>query len=103
MGTYIKGMKAPKECAKCPVALSIVAGCDAFFTDNRPEGKTRNDCPLIEVPEPHGSLVDADERLTFNLFDVENEEYSQKSISIYEALVLWAEQMPKTVIEAEGE
>jgi hypothetical protein len=58
MGVYIKGMEKPKECTACPSGLSVRVGCDAFFTGNRPRGRVREDCPLVEVNTPHGRLVD---------------------------------------------
>lgn len=52
MGVYIKGMEMPKKCSECP--FWTITSCTATF-----QGK--KSCPLIEVPEPHGRLIDADE------------------------------------------
>lgn len=61
MGIYIKGMEMPKSCLECP--LNGESACKAFTTI---EPWTFKDderaafCPLTEVPEPHGRLIDAD-------------------------------------------
>lgn len=80
MGVYIKGMKMPKSCSNC---LFFVDGlydandepCSACLAkeDNSPSGcgyweidgidhttGRMHFCPLVEVPEPHGRLIDAD-------------------------------------------
>ena len=62
MSVVIRNMKIPKNCAECPVAL-----CGKYCRINktyttyialpiRPEH-----CPLVELPEHHGRLIDADE------------------------------------------
>lgn len=49
MSILIKGIKRPKNCDECPLADSYLA-CDARSIN----------CPLVEVPTPHGRLIDAD-------------------------------------------
>ena len=67
MGVYIKGMKMPKNCEECPCSYWTEGVhhdyCQAVGYDteihygekDRPQW-----CPLTEVPEPHGRLIDAD-------------------------------------------
>lgn len=63
MGVYIKNMKMPEDCIKCPLCLftgkcwkCLADGSHANFGGTcRPPG-----CPLVPVP-PHGRLIDADE------------------------------------------
>jgi hypothetical protein len=51
MGIYIKGMTKPKSCNECPIALwSLPKGCNLEI----------GICPIVEVAEPHGKLIDAD-------------------------------------------
>ena len=52
MSILIKGMEMQKNCGWCPLRGSCV---HRIYMECRPE-----DCPLIEVPEPHGRLIDAD-------------------------------------------
>ena len=50
MSILIKGIKKPKSCESCP--FEDFGGC--MFRVKQSE------CPLVEVPAPHGRLVDAD-------------------------------------------
>ncbi|MBO6269303.1 MAG: hypothetical protein J6N19_09220 [Clostridium sp.] len=72
MGFYVD-LEMPKDCPMCPFAhydrFDTFMGCDitrgkrwAVTNDkDYAESSTRPDwCPLIEVPEPHGRLIDAD-------------------------------------------
>lgn len=75
MSILIKGMEMPKNCYGCPLSeqreetdmgarFTYMVDCKKnSFDDGTFEGrrKTRPDwCPLIEVPTPHGRLIDAD-------------------------------------------
>lgn len=56
----------PRSCEKCPFnyADMSVGFCTAASKtiDTRGYGRKRHpDCPLIEIPTPHGRLIDADE------------------------------------------
>lgn len=69
MSVLIKGMKMPKDCPMCPCAhwnkLDILTGCELVWryvpdsetaywqSDKRPDW-----CPLVDVPTPHGPLID---------------------------------------------
>ena len=58
MGVYIKGMDMPKEPWDCPCHNGENGRCQVngrSCHDYIPKG-----CPLTEVPEPHGRLIDAD-------------------------------------------
>lgn len=66
MSIIIKGMEMPSSCGDCRFCGGIAdtdcgpcAWCDV-------DGKarvadTRQDCPLVPVPEPHGDLIDRKE------------------------------------------
>ena len=68
MSLIIKGMKMPKSCDSCDLIQFDDEGLEAHCPlspyyrwcgtppDYRPEG-----CPLVEIPTPHGRLIDADE------------------------------------------
>lgn len=54
MSVLIKGMEMPESCKKCGVT-----SCGLY--DEETWGIYRHpDCPLVEVPIPHGRLIDAD-------------------------------------------
>ena len=62
----IKGMGMPQKCGQCklfhaeyPMYCTAVKG---YRTVGAPYGMSRPDwCPLVEIPTPHGRLIDADE------------------------------------------
>ncbi len=59
MGIYVKGMEMPKKCLLCP--LQYLGFCQVTKTDiNSDLGRRADDCPLVEVEEPHGNLIDKD-------------------------------------------
>ena len=69
MSILIKGINPPSCCKSCQlIAWNNDAGfyC-AVLSDNlvkcacSMDGSKRGDCPLVEIPEPHGRLIDADE------------------------------------------
>lgn len=69
MGVYIKGMEIPINCMGCPFAFPGVdcAYCNApnfeesMIIEFKDATKRQEFCPLVEVPTPHGRLIDADE------------------------------------------
>lgn len=85
MSVLIKGMKMPQTCTMCwlspicPVWVKEVSRHKGY-NDRLP------DCPLVEVPTPHGRLIDADELML-------------KSVSGTESYHISA---APTIIEAEG-
>ena len=62
MSLIIKGLDMPKDCDRCPFILynwnKHYWWCGIL--DKPSEGEKRDDCPLIEIPTPHGRLIDGD-------------------------------------------
>ena len=79
MSVLVKGVQMPKNCKECPFLLDN----DACYAMNKPNAmflplvcngstdeyplnefpyweKRVDWCPLVEVPSPHGRLIDAD-------------------------------------------
>lgn len=54
MSVLVKGWTIPKGCADCPTWCKLYLQRREF---------RHPDCPLIEVPTPHGDLVDRTELL----------------------------------------
>ena len=60
MSILIKKMEMPKGCWACPFALGKHYECLFTKKSNNWGLTTRpSDCPLVEVPTPHGRLIDA--------------------------------------------
>lgn len=71
MGVYIKGVKMWENCCDCPCyqdAYDFYPYCMAIEEQKieggghlEKDGKGRHkDCPLVELPEKHGRLIDAE-------------------------------------------
>ena len=67
MSVLIKGMEMPKGCLECPfkdvgmntmTQCMLVAGWVKYENDGY---GIPSACPLVDVPTPHGRLIDADE------------------------------------------
>jgi hypothetical protein len=78
MGVYIKGLKMPNDCRECPfegyhrdIGQTYCTAClKVLATAFKPvpfDGRSKW-CPLVEVPEPHGWLINED-----NVIDVIHE------------------------------
>ena len=63
MSVLIKDMEMPDNCEEC--RFDTECGFCSVMPDNfcgDTDGFTKPDwCPLVEVPAPHGRLIDADE------------------------------------------
>ena len=96
MSVLINGMEMPTNCADCPLNYDQMACAvtwtrwwsDSMVIMNFDSDKERMpNCPLIEVPTPHGRLIDADAIQDYNV-----ETFGQRLLIIDTA---------PTVIEAE--
>lgn len=63
MSVIIMGMEMPKCCWMCPCSNKEFAFCEAVKQERYiPHTSTIPEwCPLVEVPDGHGRLIDADE------------------------------------------
>ena len=63
MSLLIKGnVHLPRSCRDCPFNYSGVCIASANCLKTKSFMKARNpDCPIIEIPPPHGDLVDRDD------------------------------------------
>ena len=106
MSVLIRGLEIPKNCSECPVALSGKY-CRINKTHTtyiklpmRPEH-----CPLVELPEHHGRLIDAD-RLMRTYEDRLEKVADRYGIDSSEAGILSGAMkllmIEPTIIEAEG-
>lgn len=59
MSVLIRGMEMPENCLVCFIPCSLL--CDL---DDYERKRIRHpECPCVEIPTPHGRLIDADELL----------------------------------------
>ena len=99
MSVLIKGMRMPETCDDCQFHRYhshyeyVCVATPLFYPMNLANSKNiRKDwCPLVELPEKHGRLIDADE-IYFCLTDGIDQGIAEEAIM----------ESP-TVIEAEGE
>jgi hypothetical protein len=107
MSILIKGMEMPEKCGSCdlfhvesPMHCTVVKG---HKTVGAPYGMPRPDwCPLVEIPEPHGDLIDRD-ALNIGEYEREDDDTGTLEISLGGLLDLhYKVKDAPTVIEAEG-
>ena len=60
MSILIKGMEMPKNCEKCNLCDVVYCNSYRFCSLDFYRETRAPDCPLIEVPTPHGDLIDRD-------------------------------------------
>ena len=78
MSVLIKGMEMPKYCYTCPAYDYIHSTCCVLHTEVKDlDDKRYKDCPLVEVPTPHGRLIDAD-YLKERLVTLQNKEIQEE-------------------------
>lgn len=70
MSILIKGMEMPVACFDCPCMQDLSNIDEEYYIcasiEHAPEITDKNNgrlpkCPLVEIPTPHGRLIDADE------------------------------------------
>lgn len=98
MSLLIKGVDMPKKCFSCEM-YGPMKGC-CGLTDGRfehPLKKRRTDCPLVEIPTPHGRLIDSDRLIAVMKSTTA---ISQNNYDLFNHIVGLIEHQP-TVIEKE--
>ena len=107
MSVIVKGMEMPRTCNDCGLRDSF----DCWITDSYIEArfsKRNEDCPLVEIPTPHGRLGDLD-KLKYDIV-VGNQKYLGLNAPCLEDVTpienvddcIDAIAFAPTVIEAEG-
>ena len=114
MSVIIKGMEMPKMCCYCKFREPFLdfAYCDLGEMDmdySDTINRRHPDCPLVEIPTPHGRLIDADEfenllnkELLPILIKKYGEEEALKGMHFSFRDCICNIQSQRTVIEAEG-
>lgn len=111
MSVLVKGMKMPKSCKECQVSFGYGNDeyCPFLFEPNDaiedelmwkecPKEGRLADCPLVEIPTPHGRLGDLDKLKAQYVHGKADDEIESAWISNIRRAIANA----PTVIEAEG-
>lgn len=102
MSVLIKGMQIPKNCSDCPLnydMMSCMITGTRWWSDTMVlmdfdyQESRLYDCPLVELPEHHGDLVDVKEIRWDDHYD------SDGNLSEYK--IAYSDEMPDAIIEAE--
>lgn len=97
MSVIVKGMEMPTTCCNCKFRelFLVFAYCHLAEMDmeyEESENCRHPDCPLVEIPTPHGRLIDADKLANETFYGATSAPYIT-----YRKFV-----NAPTVIEAEG-
>ena len=95
MSVVIKGMDKPKNCFSCEFNSSDCHCKINHGKIDRDDWTCDMPCPIVEVPAPHGDLIDIDSKITIGIKD------GLKVTTVRDLLNDKAVRLPKTVIEAE--
>lgn len=95
MSVIVKGMKMPKSCNECIMCVDGKYGDRCLLTNQYVESII-DSCPLVEIPEKHGSLISA-KRIEFELC----ESNMPKQYRDFCRRVLNDENLTPTVVESE--
>lgn len=98
MSVIFKGMWMPQDCDSCWIPGSL---CPLWAKTD--VGNRHQDCPLDELPEKHGRLIDADDMERFMSDTVQGDirQYPY-SDTLWDMAFKWIDSRP-TIVEAEGE
>jgi len=106
MSVIVKGMEMPKNCWECSLSdidddygrCCLYSGI-ACLTIGR-----QDNCPLVEIPIPHGRLIDADEPMTKISTMMQEPDYQHEGENWMIGLIMARDAIDDapTVIEEEG-
>lgn len=93
MAVLLENMEMPRTCYDCKLrrrnGLELI--CPVLeksykIADTQVLFAREKDCPLIEVPEPHGDLIDASEKIRVQMYDDEHEDFHTEEMTIDDLL-----------------
>lgn len=108
MGVFIEGMEMPKQCGGCPFMFSswgIEYYCSVTKSSISAKYVGREkmtNCPLIDIPTPHGRLGDLDalqEQIKLSVQDAHMSVLWKQGMAYAHGLI----EASKAVIKSEGE
>ena len=106
MSVVIKGMEMPEDCFSCP--LKEEGYCNLTKAYAGQIYKRNSDCPLVELPDHHGRLIDANKfKADYGMGDECNDCQADWKSCQYDVIYskmdfcCWVDDQP-TVVEAEN-
>ena len=91
MSVVIKGIQMPEDCFSCPLKEEGFCNITNAYAGQIYE--RNSDCPLVQLPEHHGNLIDVNEILWDDHYD------SDGNLSEYK--IAYSDEMPDAIVEAE--
>lgn len=104
MSVLVKGMKMPENCKECMSSdLRTTIKCTEWteISAGRRENERAWSCPLVEIPEKHGRLIDADALADDLEYDAQN--FDDDHELKFNAAMWLRSNQNKVIVEAEGE
>lgn len=104
MSVIIKDMEVPQYCGACHVGFCKQIGCELYIGFDDYATSRHPDCPISNIPTPHGRLIDAD-KLTKNLKEIFECLYGIDNINLSPTLSIVLKYIAEaqTIIAAEEE
>ncbi len=79
MSLIIRGMNMPTSCEWCRfISGGLEWYCEAGQIQIYDYKTVHKDCPLINIPTPHGRLIDADSLIEYINKELKGDEYIQR-------------------------
>ena len=86
MSLIIKGMSLPSECSECLFScydVSVCAPAECIILGERSARHCRPKiCPLVEIPTPHGRLIDAERFRIPMKATIKSESFKGRQLSV---------------------
>ena len=104
MSVIIKNMEVPQYCGACHVGFCKQIGCELYIGFDDYATSRHPDCPISNIPTPHGRLGDLDELYNhLNEWYLTHEHGFSETEKIYIRAMLSGVKDSPTIIEAEAE
>ena len=104
MSVIIKNVEVPQYCGACHVGFCKQIGCELYIGFDDYATSRHPDCPISNIPTPHGRLGDLDELYNhLNEWYLTHEHGFSETEKIYIRAMLSGVKDSPTVIPAEEE
>lgn len=104
MSVIIKDMEVPQYCGACHVGFCKQIGCELYIGFDDYATSRHPDCPISNIPTPHGRLIDADklhEATYHRAFETDGDTMWQSGCWVRYRAIEQVQDSQPTIIEAE--